>query len=193
MRQSDFAPADRSDGGRKPGEWQSKYPEPAAQRNIWFEAGYLALLLFSIPIILLLFWLDYPQKWVGLSDQKYKTILKYGTAWLGGTLGGTLFDIKWLYHCIARQIWHLDRRLWRLMTPHISGGLAFVFIALISSGVLRIFDSQAMDSLSMVVGVSFLVGYFSDSAVAKLTEIADTIFGASRSNDKNNNDKNNNE
>ena len=79
------------------------------------------------------------------------------------------------------------------MTPHISGGLAFVFIALISSGVLRIFDSQAMDSLSMVVGVSFLVGYFSDSAVAKLTEIADTIFGASRSNDKNNNDKNNNE
>jgi hypothetical protein len=31
----------------------------------------------------------------------------------------------------------------------------------------------------MVVGLAFLVGYFSDSAVAKLTEIANTLFGTS--------------
>jgi hypothetical protein len=32
--------------------------------------------------------------------------------------------------------------------------------------------------------MAFLVGYFSDNAVAKLTEIADTLFGTSRSKEK---------
>ncbi|MFZ5452450.1 MAG: hypothetical protein ACOZF2_11370 [Thermodesulfobacteriota bacterium] len=125
-------------------------------------------------------WLNYPKFWLGLSDQKYQRFLKYSVAWLSGVLGGTLFDIKWLYHSVARQMWHLDRRLWRLFTPHISGGLAFAIVVLISSGMFRIFDRQAVESLSQVVGVGFLVGYFSDSAVAKLTEIAETIFGTSR-------------
>ena len=40
-------------------------------------------------------------------------------------------------------------------------------------------DRNAVKSLSLVVGVAFLVGYFSDSAFAKLNEIADTFFGAS--------------
>jgi hypothetical protein len=35
-----------------------------------------------------------------------------------------------------------------------------------------------------VVGVAFLTGYFSDSAVAKLTDIADTLFGTTRSKEK---------
>jgi hypothetical protein len=59
----------------------------------------------------------------------------------------------------------------------VSGGLAFAVIALISSGLVRIFDHRAIESLSLVVGLGFLVGYFSDSAVAKLSEIADTLFG----------------
>ncbi len=175
-----FAPDDPSDGGRKPGEWRSKYREPDAQRGIRFEAGYLAVLLLGVPMAIAILWLDYPKHWLGVSDHKYKGILRYGTAWLSGSLGGTLFDVKWLYHSVARQIWHEDRRLWRLFTPHISGGLAFAFIALISSGMLRIFDRQAVESLSLVVGVAFLVGYCSDSAVGKLIEIAETLFGASR-------------
>jgi hypothetical protein len=99
-------------------------------------------------------------------------------------LGGTLFAIMWLYHVVAREMWNLDRRLWRLFTPHISGGLVFAVIALISSGIMRIFDSRATSSHSVVVELAFLVGYFSDSAVAKLTEIADRLFGTSRSKEK---------
>jgi hypothetical protein len=57
--------------------------------------------------------------------------------------------------------------------------LAFAVVALVSSGIFRVFDSGATNSKSLVVGVAFLVGYFSDSAVAKLTEIAETLFGAS--------------
>jgi hypothetical protein len=144
----------------------------------------MAVLLLGVPIVIAALWLKYPKHWMGLSDLEYNCILKYGMAWLGGVFGGTLFAVKWLYHSVARQIWHLDRRLWRLFTPHISGGLAFVFVALISSGILRIFDRKAVDSLSLIFGVGFLVGYFSDSAIAKLTEIADTLFGASRGKEK---------
>ena len=111
-------------------------------------------------------------------------LLVYSLAWLGGTFGGTMFDIKWLYHSVAKQIWHQDRRLWRVFTPHISGGLAFVVVALISSGLLRVFDRYATESKSLVFGLAFLVGYFSDNSIAKLAEVAGTIFGSVRANKK---------
>jgi hypothetical protein len=173
-----FAPTDPTDG-RKLLEWRSKYSESGAKWGIWIEAAYLAVLLLGIPIAILLIWLDYPKNWFGLCDQNYKPVMKYGIAWLSGVLGGTLFDVKWLYHSVARQLWHSDRRLWRLFTPHISGGLAFVMIALISSPIFRIFDRQAVESHALIVSVAFLVGYFSDNALAKLREIAENLFGTS--------------
>lgn len=175
----DFAPFDIKDG-RKLGEWKSKYSDDAL-KEIKYEAIYLVVLLFGSPLMMLLLFLGFPKIWLGVDDVIYKSIVKYGLAWLGGTLGGTLFDLKWLYHSVARRIWHEDRRLWRLLTPHISGGLAFIVITLISSGLLRIFDNKAIESRSLVVGIAFLVGYFSDSAVAKLAEIAETLFGSTHS------------
>jgi hypothetical protein len=188
---TDFAPFDPRDG-RKLGEWKSKY-SVEARKEIKYEAIYLVVLLFGSPLMMLFLFLGFPKIWLGVDDVIYKSIVKYGLAWLGGTLGGTLFDLKWLYHSVARRIWHEDRRLWRLLTPHISGGLAFIVITLISSGLLRIFDNKAIESRALVVGIAFLVGYFSDSAVAKLAEIAETLFGSthsqtpkiSKTNDKN--------
>jgi hypothetical protein len=178
----EFGQSDPTDG-RALRDWESKYPERAVQA-IWREAKYLGLLLFLVPLAILVLWLDYPKQLLRLTDAKYQPILKYGIAWLSGVLGGTLFDLKWLYHSVARQLWHSDRHLWRIFTPHISGGLAFAVVALVSSGLLSIFDRKAIDSLSLVVGIAFLVGYFSDSAIAKLTEIAETLFGASRAKEK---------
>lgn len=179
----DFAPVNPTDG-RELLDWRSKYVDPSARRGIWREAYYLAGWLVAVPIGMLILWLETPKVWLAIPDPKYAPILKYGLAVLGGILGGTLFDIKWLYHSVAKQIWHEDRLLWRLFTPLISGGLAFAVVALISSGLLRIFDSKAIESRSLIIGIAFLVGYFSDSAIAKLTEIAETIFGASRARER---------
>ena len=101
-------------------------------------------------------------------------------AWLAGTFGGTLFAIKWLYHSVAKKMWHEDRRLWRLFTPHLSGGLGAAFLVLAASGVISVIDKTRLDSDFSVLGLGFIVGYFSDSASGKLAEVAETLFGSTR-------------
>ncbi|HET7209243.1 MAG TPA: hypothetical protein VFI95_21885 [Terriglobales bacterium] len=180
---SAFGQADPTDN-RERYDWKSRYDDSTAKKGIRGEAIYLGILLFGLPIIMAVFWLGYPKHLFHLSDDQYHPLLKYVFAWTSGSLGGVLFDVKWLYHSVARGLWHLDRRLWRIFTPHISGGLSFFFLALVASGGLRIFDGKATDSLSLVMGLGFLVGYFSDSAVAKLTEVAETLFGTIRAKEK---------
>lgn len=180
---SAFGQADPTDG-RERFYWKSRYSDKEAQREIRREAIYLGALLFTLPFVMFLLWLDFPKYWFHLPDLKYKAIEKYGFAWAAGTLGGVLFALKWLYHTVARGLWNLDRRLWRVFTPHISGGLSFCVLALVSSGLLRIFDSRATDSHALIVGLGFLVGYFSDSAIAKLTEVAETLFGTVQAKEK---------
>lgn len=179
---SGFGPADPTDN-RELLDWSSKYPAEA-RREIRCEAIYLGSLLMLVPLAMVVLWLRWPQASLGIPPCDYDVVLKYALAWLGGTLGGVLFDLKWLYHSVARQKWHMDRRLWRVFTPHISGGLAFSAIALIESNVLQVFDPRVVGRSVTVVGFSFLVGYFSDSAIAKLGEVADTLFGPSRSKER---------
>jgi len=168
-----FAPADPTDG-RKPGAWRTRYEE-AAMPYIRREAKYVGALFILIPIVLICI----RQNLFGFLIIP-APVKKYGYAWVGGCLGGTLFCTKWLYHSIARNLWNEDRFLWRIFTPHISGALAFSFMMLISSGIVTLFSPTAMEKNSAVFGLSFLIGYFSDSAIAKLTEIANTIFGATQ-------------
>lgn len=178
-----FGASDPTDN-RRLLDWKSRYPNEAA-KEIRIEAIYLGFLLFLTPFLLLAFLSHFPRFiWCKFDAPAQVALTRYGLAWAGGMLGGTLFAIKWLYHVVAREMWNIDRRLWRLFTPHISGGLAFAVIALVSSGIMRVFDSRATNSHAVVVGLAFLVGYFSDSAVAKLSEIADTLFGTSRSKEK---------
>jgi hypothetical protein len=179
-----FAPADITDG-RREGDWKSRYP-PKAWAIIIGEGIYLLVLLFGAPILLLWICSYDPARRFSLNTSSYDEAVPWVCAWLGGTLGGTLFDLKWLYHSVAKQIWNVDRLLWRLFTPHLSGGLAFATVLLVGSGLLRIFDTATSNSPKVATGIAFLVGYFSDMAVAKLTELARTLFGQSRPDSDNN-------
>src|SRR5580698_1230801 len=137
-----FGASDPTDN-RKLLEWRSRYPAEAS-KEIKFEAAYLGALLFATPLLLVAFYCHAPYYfWRVINTPLQQSVARYGLAWIGGTLGGTLFAIKWLYHVVARELWNLDRRLWRLFTPHISGGLAFAVIALVSSGMMKIFDAKA--------------------------------------------------
>jgi len=112
----------------------------------------------------------------GITSKDYRIFLYYAFAWIGGTLGGTLFDIKWFYHCVAKDYWNEDRQWWRYFVPHISGALAFAFLVLISSGILTIFNLEpGNESLTVPIAVGFIVGYFSDTATAKLKEVAENF------------------
>lgn len=157
--------------------WRTKYIDEAAKKQIRTEAIYLFACLILIPILMFGFWNGAVAQFIGLNQPYQIGFRNNALAWLGGTLGGTLFSIKWLYHGVASFTWYQDRLLWRLFTPHLSGALSFAIILLISSGFINIFDKNALSDPSTIVGLGFLCGYFSDSAIAKMTEVANTLFG----------------
>ena len=172
----DFAPADYSDR-RQPLEWQTRYPREA-RKKILYEAIYLAIVfaLFVAGIFaVLLFRTSTESDGVRAADTPWLGCM---CAWLAGTVGGTIFSIKWLYHSVAKQMWHEDRLLWRIFAPHVSGAVAFFTLLLTASGLLQIFNAKVIEQPIQVLGFGFLVGYFSDKALAKLAETADTLFGA---------------
>jgi hypothetical protein len=174
----DFAPTDLLDG-RKKGHWQTRYPDADAQKAISFEKWYLCGCLAAVPVSLLILYGIRAYNPFELGG-KHDALILGTSAWIGGMAGGTLFSLKWLYHSVAQYIWNIDRRLWRLFTPHLSGALGFFFVTIVSSGIFRLFDASVLSGLKANLAVGFLVGYFSDTALAKLTEVAQTLFGATK-------------
>ncbi len=162
---------------RQPLEWKSRYGDDA-RKQIRYEAVYLGIMFFVLPALIAALWLECFR--FGMVAEKYSTFCRYGFAWLAGTLGGTMFSIKWLYHAVARAYWNHDRRLWRFFCPHLSGGLSFAFFTLAVSGLVKTIDVSTLHKPAAIVACSFLVGYFSDSAIGKLREIAEILFGTRR-------------
>jgi hypothetical protein len=177
-----FAPADITDD-RAAGDWKSRYDDPVAKWWIRAEACYL--FVHMVIVIATIFGLAVADSYPGGSAPpaslpntlSWQQLLH---SWLGGVLGGTLFAMKWLYHAVAKNLWHVDRRLWRLFTPHLSGALALAFAILLSSGIVDIVNQEGMASKWACFAICFLVGYFSDNATAKMSEVAKTVFGATQ-------------
>ena len=173
---------------RKPLDWKTRYEE-GARKQICGEAIYLGILLFAMPALIAALWLECFRSTI--LAEKYSTLCRYGYAWFAGTLGGTMFSIKWLYHAVARAYWNHDRRLWRIFCPLLSGALAFAFYTLASSGLVKTIDVASLQRPAAIVACSFLVGYFSDSAIGKLREIAEILFGTRREQKESKGSKNN--
>src|SRR5207302_2795773 len=146
---------------------------PDASKGIRIEAlvltGYLLITIAAISTL----YMEGPKALLSLTESKYLNISRYGYAFFGGFLGGTMFSLKWLIHTVAKAIWNEDRRLWRFLVPVNSGFLAFAVVILIDSGL---FSQQAMARPAAVIGVGFITGYFSDQAMGKLGELAQVLF-----------------
>lgn len=168
---------DLTDGRRK-GDWKSRY-DVDCQRHIKWEKKYLIYLISGCLIIPLLIGVAANDCFWGLTCG-FGNLKKYAFAFFGGTLGGTLFAVKWLVHSVAKNTWSLDRRLWRIFTPFLSGSLAFIVVLLINASLFN-GDGDSFSNLTIhkSYGIGFLVGYFSDNAIGKLTEIAQVFFGSS--------------
>jgi hypothetical protein len=171
---------------RRSGDWKTRYCDEAL-RHVRLEAIYLAVhlggVLLAVFVLAIIF--DRGSGAAGGSTSTGDPTTGFGWlqilhAWLGGILGGAVFSIKWLVHAVAKNIWNIDRRLWRLFTPHVSGALCFAFVALMASGLVVIIDKKTLSSPLVCFGIGFLIGYFSDNAIGKLTELAQTLFGATK-------------
>jgi hypothetical protein len=56
-------------------------------------------------------------------------------------------------------------------------------VFLVASGLLQIFDIDFIEHPIRVMAFSFLVGCFSDKALAKMADVADTLFGGQQRNE----------
>jgi hypothetical protein len=163
--------------GREQKDWKSKYDATARaeiRTDAIYSGGFLCLSLIAI----FLTWrgLTYDVLTAGCSVCSRNSFNKYAYFFLGGFLGGSLFSIKYLYKVVARQYWNLDRRLWRIFSPFLAGGLALAVGACIDSGLLGLTIKSGSDSLFLSYG--FVTGYFADRAIDKMQDIAETVFGA---------------
>ena len=174
--------------GRRPGEWESKYPADA-RRCINQEAFVLAALLVFLTLIsgaLLALSnrsLHIPLAWLSFAAGENVPppamdidVRLLSTYFVGG-LGGTTFSIKWLVHSAAKCKWHLDRRYWRLFVPLIGGVYACVVLTLLDGGIIGAQSSGQPRSLALTAAFAFLIGYFSDGVSGLLSNVANAVFG----------------
>jgi hypothetical protein len=105
--------------------------------------------------LLLPFDLAYPR------DRKLLIWIALATS---GCVGGT-------------DIWNVDRLVWRLVVPGLSGVFAIFVAFMVAAGIVPFLNSGAFDHFYRALGTGFLLGYFSDNVLAKLQRLANQWFG----------------
>ena len=170
--------------GRKGGEWRTRY-SPTAWTQILLELFFLAILL-SFAAILLIDGITMQSQDNNEEGYIYSGIINVhildgAVKWimlaLAGFIGGIVFDLKWLYHSVAKGIWNRDRVLWRVIVPFNSSIVSLFTGFIIISEIIPFLDSRAFDNIYAILGFGFIFGYFSDNILAALQNFARRIFG----------------
>ena len=168
---------------RRRGQFETRYP-PEAWRQIKWEFAYLVL-IFLISACALL-WIGYVCGASSPGDRRAFWFIGYPrdrafllllTVALSGTVGGTAFSLKWLYHSVAKWSWNRDRVLWRLIVPFLSGSLALFVSAMITAEVISVFNDDFFRNFYGALAGGFFIGYFSDNVLAALQNLAVKWFG----------------
>jgi hypothetical protein len=160
--------------GRERWQWVSGYPL-RAKVEIWLETGFVCVVLVGALTGIYRTWNGDLFAWLGCAHCSRTTFTRYAYFFFSGMLGSVLYGGKFLYHVVARGYWHQDRRLWRFLSPFLSGSLALAVAAAIDSGILGL--SFRAGSHAACIALGFFSGYFADKALAKMSEVADVIFG----------------
>ena len=169
---------------RIPYDYATKFPSEA-WKFIWIEAGYLAVVLITTMVFVVLMVapaLSAERNWyfeiaVSVFGQPSGSAFQYIVVAKFGLVGGSLFDIKWLIHSVAKGSWHRDRILWRLFTPVTSGVTAVFFALIVQSGIISLFDPAGFRSIELAGAFGMLVGYFADGVIGVLSNLAGALFG----------------
>lgn len=181
-------PGDPTDG-KKQYEFESRYPF-CCRVEMFLESMYLVILMtvsacFIYSIIAGNIQLLSINTHCVASDAQQcgsidlqKKILQFIAFPVAGLMGGTMFGLKWQYRVAARGWWHRDRRIWRLCSPWLSASLAMMIGLAIDGGLLGLSFTHSENSVSTLLSIGFITGYFADSALAKLQEIASVVFGS---------------
>jgi hypothetical protein len=111
---------------------------------------------------------------------------RYLLAALGAFLGAWTFDAKWFYMVTAkgrdnekRWTWEYHKFYWRILTPFVGGILSFSLFLLGNSGVIQIkLGPGATTSSAAGFSFCFVMGYFSDVVMTKLSKLANGISGS---------------
>lgn len=172
------APSPAPDG-RFLWEWKTKYEEtmPQIRREAFALLAYLCIFGLS-AVACFAFVGDFTYS-AGEPPQPLLHLKRHDVlVWLVGSVGGTIFAIKWLVHSVANGLWHQDRYLWRVFVPLTGGIYALVVLALLQAGLMggKVPDPDAT-SLTREIVIAFLAGYFADGVSGLLTNVANAIFG----------------
>ncbi|MBT9523420.1 MAG: hypothetical protein IV101_21295 [Dechloromonas sp.] len=176
-RQVTWNPGDPTDGKKKY-QFDSGYPF-TCRIEIFLEAIYLVgLMVLAAYFIVWYVAGTLPLVTLGVrGDELPKALHKLIAFPIAGLMGGTMFGLKWQYRVAARGWWHKDRRVWRLCSPWLSAALAMMIGIVIDGGLLGLsFSRDAADPTSTLISIGFVTGYFADSALAKLQDIASVVF-----------------
>lgn len=161
----------------------SKYPAAARKQQRW-EGAYL-LAIIGVSLSGAIAWAaGLAQQlcaWASIDERAGEIIAQWLLLAFSGLLGGTVYGAKWLYHAVAKGLWHEDRRLWRFLSPWISMGAAFGVGALLQAGVLRAAPPAAATwDPNYLIAIGFLIGYLADKALAKMKDVTEVLFGETR-------------
>ncbi|WP_448657767.1 hypothetical protein ACPVPU_09850 [Sphingomonas sp. CJ99] len=164
--------------GRKPWEWESRYPAPARREMNVETRALLAMLIVSILGAGFCLGLADQNVSISVGGPELSISFRLLAIFFTGSVGGVTFSIKWLIHSVAKGKWHLDRRYWRLMTPIVGGVYACVVMTLFASGMFAA-ETAAVPTagIAPTAALAFLVGYFSDGVSGLLSNIANAVFG----------------
>jgi len=101
---------------------------------------------------------------------------------LGGFFGGWVYDTKWFYRVTARGKndqygfpWQPHKFYWRVLTPFLSGIVAFATFLLGTADFLPI-AIKNKESAHAAFAICFLLGYFSDLVLSRLAAWAEKII-----------------